>query len=417
MRLSRRHLLSLAPGAVLAPWLMPRARAEDGNERKFLFVYAYGGWDTTMVFTPKQDDPVVDTEEDAVESEAGGIRFVDHGDRPSVRAFFEAYGERTCIINGIEVRSVTHERCQRLMFTGQGSGGEDWAVSLAAEAAGDYPIPHLVLAGPAFAEDHGSVVVRTGESGQLPQLLDGRALQDSELRVGVPTPEAQALEDALVRRNLERFNADARGGRLGFGRGYDAALADLGVLDAMSGGLNLEPEDAGCRRDLAADASAILDAFEAGASRCGLTQDLGWCDWTWDTHSNNALQVKHYEDLFGYLVTICEDLDARGMSEEVTIVVFSEMGRHPKLTSGGRAHWTYTSAMLIGAGIAGSQVIGGLDADFEGEPVDLASGEVHDSGTALLPGHLGATLLALADLDWESLTPQTGPLLSVLSAR
>jgi len=80
--------------------------------------------------------------------------------------------------------------------------------------------------------------------------------------------------------------------------------------------------------------------------------------------------------------------------------VLSEMGRHPQINdSGGRDHWTYTSAMLLGAGVRGGQVIGELDEDFQGRPVDLVTGEARDDGTGLVPGHLGATLLALGGVD------------------
>ena len=45
------------------------------------------------------------------------------------------------------------------------------------------------------------------------------------------------------------------------------------------------------------------------------------------------------------------------------------------------------------------QVLGGLDTVGRGQRVDLASGDITESGTALLPEHLGATLLALGDVD------------------
>jgi hypothetical protein len=65
----------------------------------------------------------------------------------------------------------------------------------------------------------------------------------------------------------------------------------------------------------------------------------------------------------------------------------------------GKDHWTYTSAMLIGSGVAGGQAIGDYDEYLLGEAVDLRDGGVSDSGVDLLPGHIGATLLALGDVD------------------
>jgi hypothetical protein len=40
-----------------------------------------------------------------------------------------------------------------------------------------------------------------------------------------------------------------------------------------------------------------------------------------------------------------------------------------------------------------------MDDNFLGRPVDLATGEVTDSGVGLVPGHLGATLLTLGGVD------------------
>lgn len=57
------------------------------------------------------------------------------------------------------------------------------------------------------------------------------------------------------------------------------------------------------------------------------------------------------------------------------------------------------SALLIGSGVAGGRAIGGWTDSLTGDAVDLASGESSASGVTLLPGHLGATLLALADVD------------------
>ena len=93
-------------------------------------------------------------------------------------------------------------------------------------------------------------------------------------------------------------------------------------------------------------------------------------------------------------------LPALAGSDEVTVVLVSEMGRDPRLNAQeGKHHWTHTSAMVVGSGIRGGQVVGAFDENVASSPVDLASGEVHSDDTYLLPSHLGATLLALGDVD------------------
>ena len=126
----------------------------------------------------------------------------------------------------------------------------------------------------------------------------------------------------------------------------------------------------------------------------------------WDTHAGNTLQDGYYEELFDVLDQIVTDLDSAPgenggtMLDETTVVVLSEMGRAPQANAaGGKDHWTWTSAMLIGSGVAGGRTIGGWTDELTGEPIDLTTGEVSDSGETMYPGHLGATLLALADVD------------------
>jgi hypothetical protein len=170
--------------------------------------------------------------------------------------------------------------------------------------------------------------------------------------------------------------------------------------------VSLSVTQASCERDIVADCQIAFDCFELGLSRCAMVRYKGWCAEGWDTHQKIELQSVNFHDLFSYLNGVLAAMDGRvgtsgsPLSEEVTIVVFSEMGREPRLnTWGGKDHWTYTSAMLIGAGVAGGRSIGGLDDQGKGSPVDLNSGEISGGGTGLLPSHLGATLLAMGDVD------------------
>ena len=421
--LSRRNLLKMAPCGLFLPQRLIAAAPEV--DRKFLFIFCNGGWDVTKVFTPEFDNKNVDMEEDANAVEANGITFVDHENRPSVTAFFEQYGDRTAVVNGMEVRSVTHERCRELVFTGYGDGAtDDWPVSLAANAEVYYPVPHLVLSGPAFTNEYSSTVVRSGDSGQLSDLLDGSALDWADSPTTAPSTTADELEEQFLKERIASYTAAAeshRGSRVG--SLYGNAIDDLDVLLSMSDTVDLAAGVDGCRRDIANDCAVAFNAFEYELSRCVLTKDDGYCSMTWDTHSGNDYQDRHYEELFGFLLEAMEDLDSRTSSsgtplaDEVTIVLFSEMARHPQLTGDGRAHWSYTSFVLIGAGVQGGQVVGELDENFFGKAIDLASGQVdEDNGTPLLPGNLGATLLKIAGLDEAELLPDYAPIDAIIAS-
>ena len=419
--LNRRHFLAMSTSGLLLPKRLLAAKSK--GERKFFFVYCYGGWDTTMVYTPEFDNSNVDMEVDAEETEANGITFVTHQSRPSVQSFFESYGDRCCVINGMEVRSVTHERCQRLLFTGTSDAdADDWGVLMASNTGVVYPVPHLVLAGPAFSSENMANVVRVGEVGQLVELMDGSALSLSTQAFPLPDATAEVLEDSFLQARIASFQAaHPAGAQARFGQLYGQAIDNLATLNALSGEVNLASEGTGCRRDIAADAAVAFNAFEAGLARCALTRDDGWCSISWDTHTGNSYQAVHYEELYAYLNSLMADLDTRTspsgapLKDEVTIVVFSEMGRHPQLTNGGRGHWTFTSALLIGSGVQGGQVIGAMNENFEGMPVNLSTGALDAKGSGLLPSHLGATLLQLADIDPAEFVTQVSPLTAALA--
>ena len=81
----------------------------------------------------------------------------------------------------------------------------------------------------------------------------------------------------------------------------------------------------------------------------------------WDSHGQNFDLVRdHGGKLDQCLSALIQDLDERGMLDDVSIVVWGEFGRTPKINpQAGRDHWTQVScALLAGGGIKTGQVIG-----------------------------------------------------------
>jgi hypothetical protein len=203
---------------------------------------------------------------------------------------------------------------------------------------------------------------------------------------------------------VERFSADASGRSARFGDAYATVLDQLDQLSTYGDDLLLgsQSEMTFCGTDPLAEVATILDCFNLGLSRSGMIQYEGWCQSSFDSHSGNEMQSWHFEELFAILSEIVPMIESRGLKNRVTLVVLSEMGREPLLNnSAGKGHWTYTSTLLLGSGVAGGQVVGEMDEDFLGRPIELGSGESTASGVALQAAHLGATLLALGDVDPE----------------
>jgi len=109
----------------------------------------------------------------------------------------------------------------------------------------------------------------------------------------------------------------------------------------------------------------------------------------WDTHWEHYPRMRNelmpgFDRGFSGLIS---DLDQRGMLDETLVMVLSEHGRTPKISSakgGGRDHWSQAySVMLAGGGIARGRVIGKTDsiggtvADRPVSPKDLLATAYH----------------------------------------
>lgn len=81
----------------------------------------------------------------------------------------------------------------------------------------------------------------------------------------------------------------------------------------------------------------------------------------WDSHGQNFDLVRdHGGKLDQCLSALIDDLESRGMLDDVSVVVWGEFGRTPKINNqAGRDHWSQVScAYLVGGGIRGGQAIG-----------------------------------------------------------
>lgn len=414
---SRRDLLkagALSMGALGLPRFAQAATPED---LRFLFVFAQGGWDPTRVLASPFSNRFVSMDAGSERGTAGGISFVDHPDRPSVRAFFENHHSRSVILNGVMVRSIAHEICTLIAMTGTTSGvSPDWPAILAA-SGGDYVLPHVVLGGPSFPGSLGEAVARTGSNGQLEALISGSALSWQAAPMGGPSRPSEAIMDRyLERRAAARASYGLSAQDSALTGDFSAAvnklraLKDLQYVMDFTGGA-----------DLASQAEVAVEALSLGIARCMTLSGNGGA--SWDTHANNDQdQSLLWENLFVGLNQLMALLDATPgpaggtLADQTVVVVLSEMGRTPQLNSfNGKDHWPYTSILLAGAGLAGDRVIGDFDDSFYGLPIDPGSGEVSESGQVLSAESVGATLLELAGIDPDEFVSGVSPITGILS--
>ena len=386
--------LALPGGRVWASGRVPA-------DMKLVVVFAPGGWDPTRVlFSDFALSHIVDFEVGAEVSTAGNIPFVDHPDRPTVRAFIQDNHHRMLVCNGVMVRSIAHDICTSIAMTGTTTGAlPDWPAIIGAHSAEKYALPHLVLRGPSFAGEHVGIVARAGESGQLDGLLSGDILEASDVPVGHFSGGARRVLDRyLSRRAAARVGSSVTGVDADLAAAFEEATERSGALKDYQ-----ERMDFRTSSDLTQQAEVGVNALAVGLSRC---VTLGH-DGMWDTHVNNdSYQSPLWEDLFGGLSQLMAALDSAPgtvgptLADQTVVMVLSEMGRAPQLNSSlGKDHWPYTSMMLLGPGLTSDRVVGGLDGGYMGEHIQFSDGEIDAGGELLTVEALGATLLEVMGLD------------------
>ena len=126
LNVSRRRFLQAGAGLAAASSLaIPRKAHAAPVERKFLFFFAGGGWDTTTVLDPHYNangGPTggVDMDPDSykVSLFSDRLSFTGGPDRLGIERFFNRWGNRAAIVNGINAHSVGHDSARQFVMTG-----------------------------------------------------------------------------------------------------------------------------------------------------------------------------------------------------------------------------------------------------------------------------------------------------------
>jgi hypothetical protein len=93
---------------------------------------------------------------------------------------------------------------------------------------------------------------------------------------------------------------------------------------------------------------------------------VNYSKWDWHGGGNNTIFAREREDFPIFdnaLAALLDDLADRGLSDDVTVLVWGEFGRTPVISKQvGRDHWPrVNSALLAGGGMRTGQIIGSTD--------------------------------------------------------
>ena len=386
----RRQLLGLLGAGTVMPRL---SLASTDPTQRLLVVYSQGGWDVSMLFDPKFSSRQIDTASDGDTRSVGGLTYVDSPNRPNVRAFMDQFANQSTIINGIGVGSISHTKCERLLFTGSRLPNAPDFGSIIAQRFSNLPLPYAILTGPRMTGELGYNVARVDQT--FVSILRQESVVDYNLVQSYLSRDSS--EGASARMN-EYWDTLERRQRL------------QESVDLFPSTVNSQPN---------AQIELSLNLLSNNVTAVSMIQILPPPFHQWDTHSNNDdLQSGCFDYLFQYVHQLANQLEStqdntgRPLIETTTVVVLSEMGRTPVYnSSAGKDHWPYTSMLMFGNKVRGGSVVGATDDRLITAPVGLDDGQSASKGVSIQSGHLLAGLLTAFDIDPGQYFPES-PLLA-----
>ncbi len=410
--ITRRKFFEKGSQISLATWLTMRSlklKATTNQLPYVITVHCDGGWDPTMVFDDKTSVASVDKESGATKKTIAdtSLTFIDHPDRPSVNDFFSTYGSISTIVNGIYTGSLSHEDARRYMSASKESGSSrwvDWLTYFAAERSGSKAIPHIAIDAPYFPGSYSRFSTMISSS-TIEQLRNGSTLNEADenaLKEYMKWSYDKMLDNRITgtidSQKLQTFYAHFN---------WEAELKQA------ANQFSFNENDSEFLRS----AGLALHLFKEGKTQCASLQ-YGK-DRAWDDHSNLfAKQSLLFEGLFSDLKVLMNQAKSLGIDQNLFIIVKSDMGRTAKLTNGTKAHWPYTSSLLIGQNFNGGKVFGATNDLLVGKAIDPIFATIESGETVTLTmEHLVAALFQLWGQSFSDLYGEDFPAATFLIAQ
>ncbi|MFM2153434.1 MAG: hypothetical protein RL199_1869 [Pseudomonadota bacterium] len=435
--------------ALLAPRGARASSKYDGPF--FVTIQAGGGWDPTLLCDPKggaagnretvnqryTPDQILTSGNIRVAPTAysidvgGGTMFEVY----SAKKFFDAWGSRFVVVNGVDTATNNHDTGSRTVLAGRGADDFPNIAALAAAAAyGTTPAPMAYLSYGGYDGTGGLVpLTRASNVDNLwrvayPNRNDAKnpasgtyLSPDTFLRVQAaqaartgrlvakePMPAMRrALSTLIASRSGDTGLADIANYLPSKAAGGDDLRARLGLAKGSSFG---DGDIEGFMRQ----AQLALASFQAGVG-IGASLVMGGFDTHGDHDNSHTPQLMRL--MFG-VSFLMDEAQKAGLLDKLYVLVGSDFGRTPYYNAGnGKDHWAVTSMLVAGPGITGGRVVGSTNDGFMPDAVN-ASLQPDANGFHLTPDHVHAALRQVAGLtgsDAAKQYPVTETLLPILA--
>jgi hypothetical protein len=378
-RMPRRSFMQiggLAMGGMSLPQIL-KAQEQSGkrsSHKAVIMIFLAGGPPHQDMFDLKPDAPdEVRGEFKPIDTNVPGIQISEL--MPRVAGMMDKFSIIRSLV-GAEGRHDSFECCTGHHFrSSQPQGGWPSLGSALSRVAGPvHPtVPPYIDLSHTMAHDPWNIK-GPGYLGltHAPFRPDGRVMENmtlNSINKGRLSERTRLLED------LDRFRRTSETGLTdGTYDGYTQQALDVLASSRLVEALDLEREDPKVRARYGKDDPKVLSykldmgyqaimsrfllarrAVEAGA-RC-VTCSFAHFDW----HGNNFGHARKVVPLLDQgVAALVQDLHDRGMDKDVTVLVWGEFGRTPKINkNAGRDHWPRVhAALMAGGGMQTGQVIG-----------------------------------------------------------
>jgi uncharacterized protein (DUF1501 family) len=372
-QVNRRSFLqigALGLGGLTLPNLM-QAEASSGRKshKSVIVVYLSGGLAHQDTFDMKPNSPAeVRGEFKPINSNVPGLQVCEH--LPLMAKCMDKVATIRSIVGLADEHSSWQNMCGIGMNQAQREAKPHFGSVVArVEGAVDPLVPPFVDLFPTMQHKP----YNSPHTGKLGRAAAAVKVDGDEVAVmknlAVPASQLHDRQQLLETIDTMRRNADSTSGADTFHSKAFEVLFSSKVVDALD--VTKEPVSVrdrygrGSTKHLGDGAPMWNDQLlmarrlvEAGARV--VTVAYGF----WDTHGGNFKHLKQHLPLFDKGISaLIEDIYARGLDKDVTVLVWGEFGRTPKINKdAGRDHWARVNgALLAGGGMKVGQVVGSTD--------------------------------------------------------
>ncbi len=345
----------------LVDLLRAEAQAGVGSSHKALInIFLAGGPSHTDMFDLKPDAPSEYRGEfNPINTNVNGLQICEH--MPNLAKMADKYAVIRSIVGTYDDHTHIHMQSgwhRRDLEAVGGRPSLGAVVSKVQGSTGQAP-PFVSLMGQ----------IEPGFLGPIyqPYRPDGPGRANLKLDQGMTT--ARLSDRTALLRNLDTLKRSADStGKMEAMDVFTQRAVEMITSGAMADALDVEKEDpkilaryrsGGNKQRNETDGFLIARRLiEAGVRTVSLR--VGG----WDTHENNFKQLRSLLPVIdASLAALISDLHERGLDKDVTVVMWGEFGRTPRVNNkAGRDHWSKVmQAVVAGGGMRTGQIIGSTD--------------------------------------------------------